>query len=132
MVRGGNTPRRNGESVVSGPEYTRYVNADRIEAEFNGRRENESYWRGRHDGTELLAAKDLELLAEQLKAQALSARLDDAQAELRALQLKHGGVVQYDMCWHCHICLEPAVKHCEHCPEFNSCHVEGCPAPGCE
>jgi hypothetical protein len=37
-----------------------------------------------------------------------------------------------DVCWHCHVCLEPAPRHCESCPPEGECDVEGCDQPGCE
>ncbi len=39
--------------------------------------------------------------------------------------------VDPDVCWHCHVCLEPAARHCETCPPEGECDVEACEQPGC-
>lgn len=42
------------------------------------------------------------------------------------------GSRETDVCWHCRVCLVPAVRHCELCPPEGDCDVEGCQQPGCE
>lgn len=46
--------------------------------------------------------------------------------------MKHEPSGALDACWHCGILLEPEPpEHCEHCPPFDGCDVEGCLADGC-
>jgi hypothetical protein len=38
---------------------------------------------------------------------------------------------EFDVCWHCHVCLVPEPMHCDQCPPPGECDLVGCTEPGC-